>query len=413
MTSRSLIGPAPVRATAEVATVDGSGAILTVTVTNGGSGYSDTVDACVDNGTGDFSANIANINGSTVTGTASGSLGTDNTDVTGDVSGALAAADSTVSGDFAAAIAASASTATGTFSVALAANTCNATADGAVVAGRRTINNVTRSIGLGDSGAGGASTANMKWHAYPNGQVYAAGAFNGSHTFTDYAEYFENLEHGVILLGSLVALNGRKVRPARDGDRVLGVVSATALVVAGDTPFTWAGRFLTGEFGEELYDEVPDPDWPEKVPDPDWPRSVPNPNHPVFDEVQVKNDKGEIVELRKLVASSPFIPNPEPAPLVPNPVPAPLVKIQRENPDYDPSIENVRRSDRPEEWTCVGLLGQIHVRVDETVAVGEYVKPFADGVGTKSDAETNVLCMEIRQPFDPKKGYAVAFCFVR
>jgi hypothetical protein len=216
---------------------------------------------------------------------------------------------------------------------------------------------------------------------FDTGDIEIAGTLTSSHTFTDYAEYFENLESGVLPLGSLVSLNGRKVGLAQSGDTVLGVVSATAVVAAGDTPFTWQGRFMIGEFGEMLYHDIPDPDYKEFIPDPDW----------VVTLGSSEDDR----------------------PSIANPVDIELVSVQRENPQYDPNVKNVPRSDRPDDWSCIGLLGQIHVRVGEDVTVGDFVKSGENGVGVKSSADTNVRCMEIRQEFDGEKRYAVAFCLVK
>jgi hypothetical protein len=90
-----------------------------------------------------------------------------------------------------------------------------------------------------------------------------------------------------------------------------------------------------------------------------------------------------------------------------------MVSVPIENPDYDETQENVPRSKRPNEWTCVGLLGQVHVRVASDVQVGEFVAAGDGGVGIKSATATNMRCMEIRKPFDAAKGYAVAFCLLK
>lgn len=378
-------------------TVDGSGTITSISISSGGSGYSDSTDAVVD-ASGDYSVNIATTNGCKTTEEASANIASNNSQIfsirsanvatddcvvaaTGAVSGNFASTASTATGSRATNLASSGSTATGAGALVLSGNICQAAADGAVVLGRRTINNVTRSIAFGDSTSGSASTANRKFHMFANGNMSIAGTLTQSAIFTDYAEYFENAASGVIALGTLMALDGRKVRPAEAGDHVLGVVSATASVASGDSPFSWSKRYLTGEFGEMLYHDIPDPDWPEFVPDPSW----------------IKGD--DDLEADR--------------PMVRNQVPAPLISVPVENPDYDPTRENIPRSERPEEWTCVGLLGQIHTRLDATVAAGDFVKPSAGGVGTKSDEPTNVRCMEVRSAYDGSKGYAVGLCLVK
>jgi hypothetical protein len=220
----------------------------------------------------------------------------------------------------------------------------------AILASRRVRSNGTRTIVAGDNDIGDPLTANRKWQVITStGEVSATGSFTGSATFTDYAEYFENLTTGVIPLGTIVTLDGERVRPAVPGDEMLGVVSGTAIIKAGDSPFTWSGRFLTGEFGEPLYEEVIDDDT--------------NENYIAY----------------------------------------------KQNPDWDPNQPQVARSERPEEWTCIGLLGQLHVRVDENVQAGDYV----DETGTRTDTITRLRCMLITQPFDADKGYAVAKCLLR
>lgn len=410
-------------AVATVASVNASGGIVGITVSAGGTGYSGLVDATIDNGTGDFSGNFATTNGCVTSGEASANIGCNNQTTSGlraasvasqagvtsgQNAGQLAANASTASGSQSAVIASNGSVASSAGSIVLAGNNSEAVADGAVTIGRRTINNVVRSIAFGDGSSGGASTANRKFHVFSNGNVQAAGTITGSTIFADYAEYFENAAAGVIPLGMLVALEGRHVRPVQPGDDILGVVSATALLVAGDSPFTWSNRYLTGEFGEPLYHDIPDPDWESMIPDPDWPRYIPNPAHPVMDLIEMEDGT-----TTQPVASTPTIPNPEPAPFVPNPEAQPLIRVQVENPDFDPAKPNVPRSERPEEWSCIGLLGQVHVRVKGDVAAGDWVQAGADGVGQLSDAPTNLRCMEIRTPYDDTKGYAVAFCLLR
>jgi hypothetical protein len=236
----------------------------------------------------------------------------------------------------------------------------NCTVDhaGTTVVGRRTASFLANSWVFGDSAAGSTLSANRKFQITAAGNVTAAGTFTGGTVFADYAELFENVSNGTIPLGSLVALEGRKVRIAAAGDSIAGVVSATALIVAGDSQFQWSARFLTGEFGEPLYDTIPNPDF------------------------------------GLLGAAS-------------------HIQVPRPNPAYDEARPNVARSERPDEWTVIGLLGQVHVRVSAEVSPDDYVKAIDGGVGHYSDTATNLRCLEIRRPFDSTKGYAVALCLIR
>ena len=83
------------------------------------------------------------------------------------------------------------------------------------------------------------------------------------------------------------------------------------------------------------------------------------------------------------------------------------LRLPRVSSDWDPNRPYVSRRDRPAEWTAVGLLGQLPVKVDDTVTVGSYVLPGANG-GTKrrrkSDGGYRVLRM-----LSP----GVALCLIR
>lgn len=384
-------------AAATVAAINGTGGITGITLSSGGSGYSSRVDATVDNGTGDFSANVATSasvtsgqtsgNFATFTQTTSGlrsaSVASSNGTTSGENAGQLASDVGIASGAQSAVIASNGSTASGVGSAVLAGNNSQSTADGSLVFGRRTINNQTRSFAFGDNATGSASTANRKFHMFATGNMSIAGTLTQSAIFTDYAEYFENATNGKIDLGVLVSLDGRKVKPTQEGDDILGVVSATASIAAGDSPFQWSKRHMTGEFGQLLYHDILDPDWQPMVADPNWKR-------PAGAESTGQD-----------------------APLIPNPIAQPTISVPIENPDYQPDVANVPRSERPDEWTCVGLLGQVHVRIASNVQVGDYIAAGDGGIGIKSATATNMRCMEIRKSFDAAKGYAVGFCLLK
>lgn len=424
-------------AAATVATIDGSGGITGITVSNGGTGYtSGSTDCTVDNGTGDYSGNYSSTTTQTygtsavnvgsnqcvASGTGSGNYSSDDgtasgtqaanvatNDCTasgtinaanvasndstasganssanlasgfatssgaqsanlasrrctasGDISaviasgvqtGGSASSDSVASGVRSALIAGTGNAASADMSVVIGCNIATASASNAIVlASRRVLNSTARSVAGGNSASGSAATANRTWHIKSDaGTIEASGTITGSTVFTDFAEMFPNAERGVIPLGTIVTLEGRHVRPARAGDRIAGVVSATAGIVLGDSPFAWAGRYLTGEFGELLYEDAAD------------------------------EDTGETVRRRV------------------------------ENPDYNPSLEHVRRSERPEEWSCIGLIGQVHVRVGGDVEQGSWIG--ADG-DVWAD-ESRLLCLSIKRAYDDGKGYGVALCLLR
>lgn len=77
------------------------------------------------------------------------------------------------------------------------------------------------------------------------------------------------------------------------------------------------------------------------------------------------------------------------------------------NPSYRKSAY-IPRSERPNEFTLVALMGQVFVRVDKHVKVNDCVDPR----GRRSTIPTRLKVMRIEHPYDETKGYAVAFCML-
>jgi hypothetical protein len=183
-------------------------------------------------------------------------------------------------------------------------------------------------------------------------------------------------------MGLLIALDGAKVRPAKEDEDFIGVVSGTAAIRLGDSPFCWQGRYLSDEWGRPVYEDIKDPSWePKIVPDEKW-----------------KPKKGETEADRPMIA-------------VETEKDRPTIRVQKENPDYDPEKEQVPRSERPKEWTLVGLLGQVYVRCDETVKPGDFVKSKDKGIGTTSEEKTKLQAMKVTKAFDGK--YSIVYCLLR
>ena len=226
-----------------------------------------------------------------------------------------------------------------------------------VLASQRVKSESNAAVCGGTASSGDALSSNRKWEISSfTGNITIAGAVTAGHTFADFAEMFENAEAGVIPLGTIVTEKAGKVSPAGKSDDIAGVVTATAVITAGDTPFAWAGRYLVDEWGREILQEIPNPDW---------------------------DGEGD----------------------------APLVMLPVESPDWNPESPQVSRSDRPDAWTRVGLLGQVFTRVAKDVAAGDRLAAV-DGIGVKSKARTGLRCMKITQPYDAEKGYAVARCLI-
>lgn len=170
----------------------------------------------------------------------------------------------------------------------------------------------------------------------------------------DYAEWFPNADGVAHPPGRLLARTGRQVTLGQPGRRPIGVVSCSPSIVGGDDSLGWARRHATDEWGRPLYDEV------------------------------------------ELEAGR-------------------TVRVLRPNPEYDPSraAQHVPRSQRPDEWTLVGLVGQLLVAVEADVAVDDFLECGEAGLGRRAAGEARLEVMEIVRPFDPVAGYAQALVLVR
>ncbi|WP_327834650.1 peptidase G2 autoproteolytic cleavage domain-containing protein [Bacillus swezeyi] len=152
--------------------------------------------------------------------------------------------------------------------------------------------------------------------------------------------------------GTIVTLEKNKIRPAQKSEFMLGVISETAGTVLGSAEVYWKDRYLKNEFGDLIYEDVLD----EKT--------------------------GE------------------------------YVKMPVENSEWKSKKEYIPRDQR-HEWNIIGLVGQVYVRIDETVEVGNSIEAN-DGMATKSkDSSQRWRVMEITKPYSKKDGYGVAICFIR
>ena len=232
-----------------------------------------------------------------------------------------------------------------------------------VNASLRVLNNISYSSAWGH-GSGNPTGSNIKIHLLSqSGDINNSGVLNSGHNSTDYAELFPNLVGEEQGYGLIQTVEGHGVRPANLGDHVVGVTSATAGVILGETPFSWTDRWLKDEWGAYIMEDVIDEDW--------------EPN-----EDETEEDR-------------------------------PVYSLPKENPDYNPEREYTKRQERPDEWTVVGLIGQVYVRLDENVKPMDYVKPLKDGVGQTSSEPTSIKVMKITQEFDEDKGYQIGFCLLK
>lgn len=227
-----------------------------------------------------------------------------------------------------------------------------------------TLGNFTITLGSGDPGTNGEPLSSNRKVVISGefGDILLAGGINTGETFGDFVEYLPNATGEELLPGTLLALDNDAVRPAELADRIVGVVSHTGVLNAGDTPFCWQGRYLSDEWGRPIYDDVPDSEW--------------NPS-----DGQTEADR-------------------------------PTKKVRRQSPDWNPDLPQIPRSQRPNEWTPVGLLGQVLVRTGESVAPGSSLYAVG-GVGFSSESPTGVRVMRITKPYDGNYGIAKCLLCIR
>jgi len=197
------------------------------------------------------------------------------------------------------------------------------------------------------------------------GAVYALSAFNS--TGADYAEYFEWLDGNTEnedRIGYFVTLENGKIRIANEKDTfILGAVSAIPGVIGNSYEDGWKDMYLTDKWGRLQYEDV----------------SVPAVTESVYHDA-VMGDDGEVI-------SDAWSEEVEVAPA--------CVELRLAvNPEYDPNVEYVPRSQR-KEWGVVGMLGRIKVFNDGTCAAGTFCRPDAKGRATAS--ESGYLVIEVNE----------------
>lgn len=231
--------------------------------------------------------------------------------------------------------------------------------DTVMVSSLYTKSNDSYSLVLG-YGSSPASTSNRTILLQANtGDISIAGTLSSSTTFSDFVEFFENGVGTEIEPGTIVTLKDNFVYPANEGDEIAGVVSHTGVINAGDSPFHWQGKYLTDHWGRFIYEEK---------------------------TVEVELGDGEIIEE--------------------------TLMFKKVNPNWDPEQEQISRKDRPDEWTRVGLLGQVRVKVNSTVKPNDKLKSAQDGIGTISTEKTGLKCIKLLREYDHTLGYAVALCVI-
>ena len=190
----------------------------------------------------------------------------------------------------------------------------------------------------------------------------------------DYAEYFQNSIRNIYTPGTIMTLVGDKVEPcSSDKDFILGTVTKTAGVIGNAAEHCWHKRYLTDSLGAPIYEDY----------------------EYVSFEYEINGERHFFSGDIKL---SPIYVDPS------------RVRIekrirQKVNPDYNPDLTYIPRSERPSEHTLVSLLGQVFVSVNENISPGRYVSPL----GFSSNKPTPLMVM---RTMPLRRGYK-ALCLIR
>lgn len=205
------------------------------------------------------------------------------------------------------------------------------------------------------------------------GTVTGISGFHAGPAANAVAIYMENTAAGTLPVGSLVTLDGDKVRLAAADEVSDGIVVAPGAVglVLRDAPYDWAGKYVVDDYGKLVQTLIPDPTWQSSIPDPAY------------------QGAGN-------------------APMIPNPVPRGDVLAPRIATGYAPTGSFTPRSLMPETWSLVGTSGILHVNVEAAVVAGDYLVSAADGIGKKAGTGVTTRIKVMR-----KVSETVAQCWVR
>jgi len=230
----------------------------------------------------------------------------------------------------------------------------------------------------------------------------------------DYAELFENGDGVPQRPGRIQTRRGARAHLAQPGDRILGPVSVTPTVVGGDDGIAWAGRHKRDKWGAILFEEV---DATQQVYDPEEVRAWNAQREALIVARRAARQAKNKKRVRELRAELKDLAPPAKKTITER------VRQMSLNKDWDPTREQVSRRDRPDQWTVVGLLGQVRIAIGPDVAEGDALMPGKDGIGVTATREylldgvilggARLEVMKIVEPYSDEAGEGVALCLVR
>ena len=195
---------------------------------------------------------------------------------------------------------------------------------------------------IGNGTGNAASSRSNAFRVTYAGGVYAKAAYSA--TGADYAEYFEWLDGNLNnedRRGYFVTMDGEKIKFAKPGDYILGIVSGLPAII-GNSDEEWRGRYIMDEFGDFITEEFE------------------------YEETLFDEETQEEKTVTKIGTR------------------------YKQNPDYDPSKTYISRQDRPE-WSAVGMMGVLSVRDDGTCQVNGYCQVAEGGIATAAETGYRVI----------------------
>ncbi len=197
------------------------------------------------------------------------------------------------------------------------------------------------------NGTGESSRSNALRITY-TGDILGTKAFQSSGA--DYAEHFEKKTGiGEDWVGHFVTMKDGYIYKANEGDYILGIVSGNPSIIGNsDEDYYW--RYERDEFNRIVMEDVP-----ELIQKTDEDGNV------VFDE---ETHEPIMIETGNIVPNA-------------------RMKLAE---GYDPTLQDtyIPREKR-DEWECVGMLGVIPVRDDDTCIPGQFCKCGTGGIATLAE----------------------------
>jgi len=167
------------------------------------------------------------------------------------------------------------------------------------------------------------------------GELYVDGDFHSGGA--DYAEFFESVDGKKIPVGTTVINENDKVRPTKNGEIPIGVISAKPTIIGNsdsDCGLSWSGKYLTDEFGSRIIEEAEY-----------WSK---------YEMVEREKETGQKTKRKEHTYG--FSDEQK----APKDAIKKIVKREKLNPAWDNTRKYIPRKERPE-WNIVGLTGRVRI----------------------------------------------------